>query len=153
MDCTCITEAKTIVDVDANIEKFRKKFNASVKSLPDILLLWIKNALLFIKLQTAASLFVEVSRNWIEITSGNYCFNRREQEIAAINAIGADDIKKWLAHVSTDASKLRKLSIQVCNGEQVAPGCNVKQHKTDLDPGSKNNRKYWHLCTVYLFVL
>lgn len=105
----------TTQHVDERIEIFvkhvRKLLNRmSSKKIDDL-----KNDLIKLKRCGDVVLAEEVGRNWGEITSDQYIFDRHEQEIKAIGEIKIQDLRKWWEeHNKFDKSEnFRKLSVQV----------------------------------------
>lgn len=67
--------------VDARIEAFLKKFSNMLKKMRENELEEVRSSLMKLKQLADVHLKEEVSRNWDEITSGNYLFDRLEREV------------------------------------------------------------------------
>lgn len=106
----------TTQHVDERIEAFirhvRKLLNRmSAKKMDEL-----KNDLIKLKRCGDVVLAEEVGRNWGEITSDQYIFDRHEQEIGCIGEIKIQDLRRWWEdHNKFEKStNFRKLSVQVC---------------------------------------
>ncbi|QQP40772.1 Nardilysin (Narginine dibasic convertase), partial [Caligus rogercresseyi] len=71
------------------------------------------------KLTSDVTLEEEVRRNWKEITSKDYIFDRNSQEAALLqkNAVSLEDIKGMVKRLFIDPESMRKLSFQVVGVE------------------------------------
>jgi nardilysin len=68
--------------VDARIEAFLKKFGKMLKKMRENELEEVRSSLIKLKQLSDIHLKEEVSRNWDEITSGDYMFDRLEREVS-----------------------------------------------------------------------
>jgi nardilysin len=68
--------------VDARIEAFLKKFSNMLKKMREKELEEVRSSLIKLKQLSDIHLKEEVSRNWNEITSGDYMFDRLEREVS-----------------------------------------------------------------------
>jgi nardilysin len=70
--------------VDARIEAFLKSFSKMLKKMREKELEEVSSSLIKLKQLSDIHLKEEVSRNWDEITSGDYIFDRLEREVSAV---------------------------------------------------------------------
>ncbi|XP_050677562.1 nardilysin-like isoform X2 [Leptidea sinapis] len=105
----------TVSHVDRRVESFLKKFSKDMNRLSDKGLAAVKQSLIQLKHTTDYELKEEANRNWREITSCEYKFQRLLIEAEAIDKVKMSDIRKWVAdHFAVgNKSRFRKLSIQV----------------------------------------
>ncbi|XP_063628856.1 nardilysin-like [Cydia splendana] len=113
----------SVSHVDSRIEAFMKKFSRDVRRLGEKMLQATKNSLVQLKHTTDYELKEEVERNWREIVSREYQFQRLFLEADAIEKIKLSDLKSWVeSHFSTgNKSKFRKLSIQIVGHKSATP--------------------------------
>lgn len=69
--------------VDARIEAFLKTFSKTLKKIRGKELEEARSSLIKLKQLSDVCLKEEVSRNWDQITSGNYMFDQREREVSS----------------------------------------------------------------------
>ncbi|XP_064292725.1 nardilysin-like isoform X2 [Plodia interpunctella] len=112
----------SVSHVDSRVEAFLKKFARDTRKLPERALLGAKRALQQLKHTTDYELKEEVERNWREIVSREYQFQRLFTEAEAIEKIKLYDLRSWVEnHFSTgNRSQFRKLSVQIMGHK---PGC------------------------------
>ncbi|CAG5044107.1 unnamed protein product [Parnassius apollo] len=105
----------SVSHVDSRVEAFLKKFARDMKRLSERALAATRTALVQLKHTTDYELKEEVERNWREIVSREYQFQRLFSEAEAIEKIKVADIRSWVDnHFSTgNKSHFRKLSVQV----------------------------------------
>jgi nardilysin len=70
--------------VDARIEAFLKRFSKILKKMRETELEEVRSSLIKLKQLSDIHLKEEVSRNWNEITSGDYIFDRLEREVSDV---------------------------------------------------------------------
>lgn len=99
--------------VDNRIEVFLKAFKKILKETTDEDLKSIKEALIKQKQCDDINLREEFHRNWAEITTGNYMFDRIENELMAIEHITIEELREWMNSHTMNGSNLRKLSVHV----------------------------------------
>ncbi|XP_021929041.1 nardilysin isoform X2 [Zootermopsis nevadensis] len=111
----CQAGKNSVEHVDARIEAFLKTFSKTLKKIRGKELEEARSSLIKLKQLSDVCLKEEVSRNWDQITSGNYMFDQREREVSCVEDIKMPEIKKWYSdHVLCGTkTNLRKLSIQV----------------------------------------
>ncbi|KAG8238763.1 hypothetical protein J437_LFUL018636 [Ladona fulva] len=104
-----------VYEVDDKIEEFLQNFCdmlTSEKGEDDFDN--VREALIKVKQCVDNHLEEEVIRNWAEITSMSYIFDRMEREVKCLQDISVTDVQKWLEHhISSGRENFRKLSIQV----------------------------------------
>jgi len=101
--------------VDLRIENFFKEFIASHLTEEEVG--EAVSALTKLKLRADVTLEEEVHRNWQEITSKEYIFNRNEKEVAILAEIGLEDIKTLLLPLLST----KKLSVHVVGSDNPIP--------------------------------
>lgn len=137
---TCRAGKHSAEHVDARIEAFLKNFSNMLENMEKKELEEVRSSLIRLKQLSDVHLKEEVSRNWGEITSGYYLFDRLERQVICLEDIAMPEIKKWYNdHVLCgNKSNLRKLSVQVVGSADtsVAP----KPEKQALPPQSRVRR-------------
>merc|ERR1719483_1100654 len=101
--------------VDLRIDNFFKEFIASHLTEEEVG--EAVAALTKLKLRADVTLEEEVHRNWQEITSKEYIFNRNEKEVAILAEIGLEDIKTLLLPLLST----KKLSVHVVGSDNPIP--------------------------------
>ncbi|CAH2093913.1 unnamed protein product [Euphydryas editha] len=101
--------------VDQRIEAFLKKFARDTRRGGERAVAAARLALAQLKHTTDYELKEEVERNWREIVSREYQFQRLFTESEAIDRVRLADVKKWIDdHFSSgNKSHFRKLSVQI----------------------------------------
>nr|CAI5844579.1 unnamed protein product [Callosobruchus analis] len=101
--------------VDTRIEEFLKHTNRILEKTTEDELKQIKEDLIKTKLCADTYLKEEVDRNWTEIISDDYIFDRLKQEIAAIEDVSLKEVRTWWKRHNKfgDKENFRKLTIQV----------------------------------------
>ncbi|XP_045539008.1 nardilysin [Papilio machaon] len=105
----------SVQHVDGRVEAFLRKFSRDMRRLNERALATTRTALVQLKHTIDYELKEEVERNWREIVSMEYKFQRLFSEADAIEKIRVGDIKSWVDdHFPTgNKSHFRKLSVQV----------------------------------------
>lgn len=86
-------ENKFSVDhIDERIENFRKKLGAIIESMSDKNFQQYTESLIQLKPTNDGVLQDEVVRNWAEVTSGEYIFDRADKEATELSSIKKDDL-------------------------------------------------------------
>ncbi|XP_053986881.1 nardilysin-like isoform X2 [Hylaeus volcanicus] len=124
--------------VDQRIEAFLRAFNEILKETTEKDFKSIKEALIKQKQCADIHLREELDRNWPEITTGDYMFDRIENELITIESIKIDQLREWMNAHTINGSNLRKLSVHVIGTPKSTDKENnkdVKLHtdKTNLD--------------------
>ncbi|KYN11880.1 Nardilysin, partial [Trachymyrmex cornetzi] len=104
----------TTEHVDQRIEEFLKSFNKILEEFSEEKLDDVKEALITLK-RSANFVSVKeiVERNWNEIISYKYMFDRFEKETLAIKNIKITELREWFAKHTLNGSNFRKLSVHV----------------------------------------
>ncbi|ALC44693.1 CG10588 [Drosophila busckii] len=97
--------------VEGRLEAFRASMPALVRQLSEEEFNQLRDTLVNSKKLGNLSLHDEVMRNWSEITSGEYFFNRTEMQIQTISQISQEEVIDFL--INYEEKNLRKLSVQV----------------------------------------
>ena len=129
--CTQATKFTT-EHVDERIEEFIKSLNALLQKMTEEEFSNVKEALIKLKQCVDIDLKEEVSRNWAEINTREYLFDRLEKEIVAIENVTLDELKKWTKTHTKNGSNFRKLSIHIVGSAD---------KKTDEDASSELESK------------
>ncbi|KAI8442164.1 hypothetical protein MSG28_005772 [Choristoneura fumiferana] len=129
----------SVAHVDSRVEAFLKKFARDMRRLSERTLQATKHSLVQLKHTTDYELKEEVERNWREIVSREYQFQRLFMEAEAIEKVKLSDIKSWVEnHFSTgNRSQFRKVSVQIM-GHKSAKDGNV----TEIDQPKSYNLTY-----------
>ncbi|XP_045503200.1 nardilysin-like [Colias croceus] len=124
----------SVSHVDARVEAFLKKFVRDMRKLSERALSAARHSLVQLKHTTDYELKEEVERNWREIVTGEYKFQRLFSEAEAIEKVKVSDIKSWIErHFATgNRSQFRKLSVQIM-GYLPHIGANVTESGKDYD--------------------
>lgn len=103
----------TTEHVDQRIEEFLNSLNNFLEKTSETELDNIKDALRKTKQCADIDLEEEVNRNWAEITTRQYKFDRLEREVLAIEHINLDELRQWVAQHTRNGDNFRKLSVHV----------------------------------------
>ncbi|XP_030570603.1 nardilysin isoform X1 [Drosophila novamexicana] len=107
----------TAEHVEARLEAFRSRMPELVAQLTDQEFDEVRETLINGKKLADYSLDDEVMRNWSEIVSMDYFFNRTDMQIQTLNSLTKDDVVTFL--LDYDKFHLRKLSVQVIGASTV----------------------------------
>lgn len=101
--------------VDERIEEFLKHSQKLLEETTEDQLSQIKGDLIKTKEVADVHLQEEVSRNWEEIITDDYMFDRNKQEIQAISTVTLGELRDWWKRHNKFGNKdnFRKISIQV----------------------------------------
>ncbi|XP_033221743.1 nardilysin-like [Belonocnema kinseyi] len=122
--CTQATKYTT-EHVDDRIEEFMKSFNEIMLKMTEEEFSNVKEALVKLKQCADIHLKEEISRNWAEVTTREYLFDRIEREIAAVDSITLKELRNWIKDHTKKGNNFRKLSIQIV-------GCADKKDDADV---------------------
>lgn len=126
-------ESKFSVDhVDDRIENFCRELPGNIEAMPDDHFNAIKVSLSKIKLHEDNKLSEEVVRNWAEITSDEYEFDRNQKEVDCLATITKEQLLEFYRNHSGDNE--RKLSVQVIGN--ALENANDSQHEGETEFGS-----------------
>lgn len=105
----------TVDHVDSRIEAFLQTFMKELKKLKSPEFDEVLQSLIKLKQCTDLHLKEELDRNWEEILSQEYIFNRKSREVECLRDLKPAVIYKWFnSHVACgNKSNFRKLSVQV----------------------------------------
>lgn len=112
------------VDVNSRILKFLKEEMYSIIEKEDFAT--VQTSLIKLKNMVDLELENEVNRNWAEITSREYIFNRLELEAQKIAKLTKEDVLKFYKH-NFLSKESRKLSIQIIGSNKSEPSSNDNQ--------------------------
>jgi len=105
----------TAEHVEKRIENFFSEFQA--EHLTEEAVAEAVSSLVKMKLRADVTLEEETGRNWQEIMSKEYVFNRSEREVAFLKEIGLEEVKSALVPLLST----RKLSVQVIGSDNPDP--------------------------------
>ncbi|PSN38436.1 Nardilysin [Blattella germanica] len=131
--------------VDNRIEVFLKKFSKTMKKMKDKELSIVRSSLIRLKKLSDIHLKEEVNRNWEEIASREYMFDRLKKEVAYLENIKLSEIRKWYHnHVLCGNKKnFRKLSVQVVGKPVSNPSVEFSlQFIVQKEKQTKNSKKF-----------
>lgn len=117
--------------INERIEAFLTEFKSTLRNLTAADYKDFQNSLINILQSPDIDLEQEVSRNWSEITSGEYMFDRISKEVDYIKNTTLEDVIQWLEDRTMGGSAFRKLSLQVL-------GNNKNEDKTVILSEGKN---------------
>lgn len=109
----------TYQHIDERIEDFNGKFVQILEKMPESDFQLVKTSLLKRKQIVDTELKNEMTRNWAEITTEEYIFNRNKLEMEHIEGLTKSEITDFYKQLMFDNQFRRKLSVQVV-------GCSVK---------------------------
>lgn len=142
-------ESKFTVDhVNERIEHFRHELISIIQNMPDEDFEEMKVSLAKIKLNEDNKLSEEVDRNWGEITSDDYEFERPDKEVECLPMISKDVLLQF--YRSHYGENERKLSIQVVGNATVE---NTDENGVDSVSGaSEENGSHRKLYDSLIYV-
>ncbi len=91
-----------------------------------------KQSLIKLKMVLDTDLKAEFDRNWGEISSQDYLFDRREREIEHLANLKKSDILEFYKKY-VQVQNVRKLSVQVIGCVEELPACDAVDHKPVLE--------------------
>lgn len=136
--------------VDERIEKFLKAFIQILDETTEEALDSVKEALMKMKQCADIHLKEEVWRNWAEIMTKEYMFNRIEREVLAIKSIKIDELREWAAKHTLNGSNFRKLSLHVVGKATKESADAEKREKSDDVEHTKVSSKLKNFSKKYL---
>lgn len=101
-------------EVDERIESFLIQFLKTLKELSKSEMEETKASLIALKSNADLQLEDEVKRNFSEICTNEYIFDRLQREIATIPEITQEEICQWFESHIFSGKDFKKLSVQVC---------------------------------------
>ncbi|RWS23762.1 nardilysin-like isoform X3 [Leptotrombidium deliense] len=137
------TQKFTCDAVEESIEKFLKEFSKKVESMPESLFKKLVRSRIQAKSVPDLHLKEEFTRNFEELISRNYCFDRLNREIDCLKQITQPEFQRWSLHQILQFPSRRKLSIQVVGNVESENGvCNGGEKVYNLHViEDKNNAK------------
>lgn len=115
--------------VEQKIEEFRRKFHTFLSDMKEEDFELIKNSLIKLKQSADTELVEEVDRNWGEIISEEYIFDRNKIQVEYLRKISKMDMVEFHRKLIEDPESNRKLSIQVIGDKKGKS--DIKIIKTD----------------------
>ncbi|XP_017752516.1 PREDICTED: nardilysin-like isoform X2 [Eufriesea mexicana] len=134
--------------VDSRIEAFLEMFNNILKETSEKDLDSVKEAVITLKQCADIHLKEEVDRNWSEIITGDYMFERIENELNMIEHIKIDELREWIKSHTINGSNFRKLSVHVVGSDKSSDTQNngnelhVNETDSNLKTEKHGNVKY-----------
>lgn len=119
----------TTEHVDNRIEAFLDMFNDILKETSEKDLESVKEALVKLKQCADIHLKEEVDRNWSEITTRDYVFDRIEKELGVIEHITIEELREWMRSHTINGSNVRKLSVHVIGTDKSTK----KENEQDIE--------------------
>lgn len=121
----------TYQHIDERIEDFNSRFVHILNDMPEEDFQLMKSSLLKRKQIVDTELKDEVIRNWAEITTEEYLFNRNKLEMEHIERLDKNNIIEFYNQLVFDNRYRRKLSVQVvgCSGKSIQ--CNDDKPEKD----------------------
>lgn len=116
-------ETKFTADqVERRIEQFRREFLELLTNMSSIEFDKNRESLIKLNLVEDHRLKDEMSRNWAEITTEEYIFDRREREVQELRQLNQTDFTAFYRNLLDNSDDFRKLSVQVIGTDQQAVG-------------------------------
>jgi len=135
--------------VDERIENFLVEFENNLNDITESDLQTRVESLIKLKQLPDVSLEEEVTRNWSEIISEEYVFNRLEQEVHHLPQITLEEVRAFCqTHASSSAeiSSRRKLSMQVVGRkEKKDVTCPISDHKMEFEYLCEDSPKDYYI--------
>lgn len=127
-------ESKFSIDhVDERIENFRRELLKIIEKMPITEFEEYKATLAKIKLTEDSKLSEELARNWAEVTTGEYRFDRHNKEVELLIGISHAEFLQF--YRDTCGADQRKLSTQVIGSEAADNGNSVETNDNDVEDG------------------
>uniref|UniRef100_A0A8C4PX00 Nardilysin n=1 Tax=Eptatretus burgeri TaxID=7764 RepID=A0A8C4PX00_EPTBU len=117
MSITVCTQANkySSATVEAKITEFLDKFAGILHTLSDEDFQTQISSLVQLKQMPDVHLGEEFERNWNEIGTQQYLFDRLKQEIQILQTLKKDDVVSWFNSLCTSGGQNKTLSIHVCS--------------------------------------
>lgn len=116
-----VTATHTPLQVEAAIVAFLGTFLESIEAMDEATFASNVDAVVATKLQADQSIVDEAARFFPEVENGLLCFDRAEQEAAAMRTIEQEDFVTWLRRtVAPGGPECRRLSIHVASAAAAA---------------------------------
>ncbi|XP_044007483.1 nardilysin-like [Aphidius gifuensis] len=141
----CTQASKFSVEhIDNRIEEFLKTFDDSLGKMDEDELKEFKDSLLYIKQCADNHLKEELDRNWSEITSGDYIFDRLPKEVEAISKLQILEIQDWLKKHRVGGENFCKLTVQIVGNDKNESDEQI-QKVNDKENISQYSLQYVHI--------
>lgn len=125
--------------VDERVEKFRQDFLTILEGTSEQDFESFKSSLIKIKLSEDNELSDELTRNWTEITTDEYIFDRHNKEVEALTTITKDELVKF--YRENCLSNVRKFSTQIIGNPEAANESD-KEKNNDLANDNVSERSF-----------
>lgn len=129
----------TATHVDKEIESFLNHFMKYLKKLKKNDFEKVRDAVIVQKQCVDLQLKDEVERNWFEILSGDYLFNRWCKEIEILQEIDSSDTIHWFERFVMSGSS-RSLSVQVVGNKEGKPSRKGKKGKRQTEDNTSRTQ-------------
>lgn len=120
----------TYQHIDQRIEDFNQKFVQLLEEMPETDFQLVKRSLLKRKQIVDTELKNEMNRNWAEITTQEYIFNRNKLEMQHIEDLSKQEVIDFYNQLH-DSQMRRKLSVQVVGCSDKSIQCSRKATSAD----------------------
>ncbi|XP_077862636.1 nardilysin-like [Saccoglossus kowalevskii] len=133
----------SVTHVDNRIDSFLEQFAEILDKMTEAEFETCVNSLINLKQREDLHLGEEVLRNWYEITTGTYVFDRLEKEISELKQTNKQELVLLFRNSITGGTDLRKLSTQIVgSGEYEHHNKPVaKMAEADIIAGSKKQKE------------
>jgi len=130
--------------VDGRIEKFLESFPTTHLTKDKI----TEGISTLSKLKVKADVMMEeeVSRNWNEIVSKEYNFNRLEKEVTALADIKVDEVTDYYKKLMTASDSYRKLSVHIVGAKVEGQGEETQERLFELNLLKENENCILDIC-------
>lgn len=108
--------------VDEMIEKFFEGFKQELAAMSEEEFETAKDALIKLKRTADNELQEEFKRNWEEIESERYAFDRREQDVKEIEKLTLKQILDWFDEHTKGGKRFKKLSMHAIGSDKDKKG-------------------------------
>lgn len=125
-------------DVEDRMEGFRREFLEDLKNMSAEDFNHIKESLIKLNLVVDQKLRDEVNRNWAEITTEEYIFDRREKEVEALKNLTQSEFIDFYINLIDNPEHLRKLSVQIIGDSTVVGDENNVEEDSENMPVQYN---------------
>ncbi|XP_076299943.1 nardilysin [Lasioglossum baleicum] len=110
----CVQADKFVTEhVDSRIESFLIAFKEGLEAMSETEFETVKEAYTKQKQCADITLQDEVNRNWAEISTADYMFDKIERKIVMSEHIKIEQLKEWIESHTINGSNSRKLSVHV----------------------------------------
>ncbi|XP_018399634.1 PREDICTED: nardilysin-like [Cyphomyrmex costatus] len=132
----------TSKDIDQSIEEFLEWFGEHLDRYSEDELDVIKERMRISNQHADMNLAEEVDRNWKEIITNQYMFDRLERELFALFRIKTDKLREWFAKYILNEIYVRKLNVHVI-------GTDTKVQSSILEPIIDGNQ-YMYIQSTHI---